>query len=128
MIKQFVKNWEENKDSFKLTFSERHPENYQDIVKEVIKTITYDSNYAPNPRDIQVIREGSFEGAFIFIIGSYNKEEHWYVRVFYGPYPASGTLESIKNKCLNRESKPTKEQIEDYTMLGSYIVQKIRDF
>ncbi len=45
MIEEFVQKWEARKDVLRQQFVGKHPENYQEIVKEVIKLMAGDSEY-----------------------------------------------------------------------------------
>ena len=70
MIKEFVTRWEENKSKARKAFSEKHPDEYVDIVREVVKALETDeyAELAPDPNRIHIIDDGGYQGTLLFII------------------------------------------------------------
>ena len=126
MISEFVERWESNKNRLKKKYSEELPESYDQIVKDVIATITLENKFfVPDPERIQCVNYSEYQGAKVYIIGSkgYSPDDYWYVRVEYGSCSGCDTLEAIKDY----DEEPTKEKVNDCMTLALHILQSIKE-
>lgn len=102
MIKQFVTRWNEKKDQLKSVFSERHPDDYEDLVTEVIKLVTTEKygDCAPDPELITEIDNGDYQGTLLYVIPEkgYQPSDYYYVKVGYGSCSGCDTLQSMKKR------------------------------
>ena len=129
MIQEFVDAFMKNKESCKTKLQERHPDNYQDIVRIVIETINEKENTLygkPNSFRIHEIDDSEYQGALLFIIPENTSQpiKYWSVKIFYGSCSASDVLQGIKDFCSAKT--PTEEQLDDYMSLALHIVHRIR--
>jgi len=123
MIQKFVDKFMEQKQELESIFSEKHPDDYKEIVINVIKIITDEDVYdVPDPERIHEIDDGDYQGTLVFIIGGtgYQPSDYWSVMIGYGSCSGCDTLEAIRGYS---DDKPTKEQIKDYMTLSLHIVQ-----
>jgi len=129
MIQTFVNRFIENKDLIRAIFRERHPEDYLEILKNVVSIIS-DSRDAPrpDPERIHVIDDSDYQGTLVFIIGEtgYQPSAYWYVRVIYGSCSSCDILERIRYSDPSLNDKPTKTQVDDYMTLALHIVQNLK--
>ena len=128
MEKDLVKRYFENKGQVLKTFTEKHPEDYAEIVEAVVKAISgYDVGLPdlPDPERIHQIDDGDYQGTLVFVIagGGYQPDDYWYVKVSYGSCSGCDTLQSISN--YSHET-PSEEQIADYMTLALHIVQGLK--
>lgn len=126
MIQEFVDKFIEKQNTL---FLDKHPDSYEDIVKEVIKTINPDEEYGePNPEKIHRINDGSYQGTLVFVIPEvgYQPWDYWYVRVSYGSCSGCDTLQRINGFSYDDDDKPSEQQSKDYQTLALHIVQKIK--
>lgn len=127
MIQEFVNRYMDKKDLLSATFAE-HPEDYKEIVKNVISVITEDDDYGdfnPDPERIHEIDDGNCQGSLVYVIGAkgYEPSDYWYVKVGYGSCSGCDTLESIKGYI---DEPSTDEQVKDYMTLALHIVQGLK--
>lgn len=128
MIQKFVARFMAKKGELKNIFLQKHPKNYENIVKSVISLITSKDDYAelnPDPERIHVINDGDYQGTLVFVIGAkgYQPSKYWYAKICYGSCSGCDTLERIKD-CSS--DNPTSEQVNDYLTLALHIVQGIK--
>lgn len=128
MDKQFIDAYMANKHEIESIFSKKHPDNYAEIVREVISAIKkgIDREYeSPDPERIIEIDHGSYQGTLVYVVGfgGYQPYEYAYVRVYYGSCSGCDTLESIKGY---DGEPPTKEQTDQYMTLALHIAQGLR--
>lgn len=128
MIKEAVAQWEKNKDAIYAAFKEKHPDNYQDVVKTVIQHITMEDDYddfSPDPNRIHEIDDGEYQGTLVYVIGAkgYQPSDYWYVKVGYGSCSGCDTLQAIKNY---DDEPPTDDQAKQYHTLALHIVQGLK--
>lgn len=127
MIKTAVENWEKNKGLIEKFFLEKHPDNYRDIVYNVISNITEEEyeDFSPDPERIHQIDDGNYQGTLVFVISAkgYTPSNYWYCMVDYGSCSGCDTLEGIRNY---DEGKPSEEQIREYMLLSLHIVQGLK--
>lgn len=128
MIDQFVTQWEKSKHLLEKVFSKKHPENYQDIVVEVIKILSVeDDKYNdPDPERVHEINDGVYQGTLLYVIGAkeYQSCDYWYVKVDYGSCSVCDTLKAIKSE--KWDNPPNPSQISDYMALALHIVQGLK--
>jgi hypothetical protein len=127
MIEKFVRNWELNKQSIRAAFEEKHPDEYIDIVREVIVDISdEDDYYSPSAARIHQINDGDYQGTLLFVIGAkgYQPSDYWYVMIGYGSCSGCDTLQRIRG--YDYDQKPTKEQVDDYMVLALHVVQQLK--
>ncbi len=128
MIKEFVKEWEAKKDTLRAKYSLAHPEDYKQIVTDVIGLFDDGSEYhgTPNKNAIHEIDDGQYQGTLVYVIPerAYQPDRYWYVRVSYGSCSGCDTLESIR---MYEEGVPSKEQVDQYMTLALHIVQRIKE-
>ena len=127
MIQEFVNRYMDKKDLLAATFA-KHPDDYEEIVKNVISVITDADDYGdfnPDPERIHEINDGDYQGTLVYVIGAkgYQPSDYWYVKVGYGSCSGCDTLESIKDYS---DEPPTDEQLKDYMTLALHIVQGLK--
>ena len=129
MIQKFVERFMESKPEIEKQFTEKHPENYEDIVRIVVEAL-YDQddeyNKTPDPKRIHRIDDGDYQGTLIFIIGAngYQPDIYWSVKVNYGSCSGCDTLEGIRGYDT---SAPSQKQVKDYMTLALHIVQGLTE-
>jgi len=132
MINEFVKAWDQDKNKIKDFFEKNHPENYSDIVLQVVKMLSesdltgFGDHEKPDPDRIHEIDDGDYQGTLIYVIGcgGYQPDKYWYVKVGYGSYSGCDTLLNIRySDC---DTKPSKDQVKQYMMLALHIIQGLR--
>jgi hypothetical protein len=126
MIKEFVERFEKNKEKLRELFSQKHPDQYSDIVKAVVEVLSDEDEYwSIDPKRIHEINDGDYQGTLLFVIAdtSYQPNNYWYVKVIYGSCSGCDTLESIKKYS---DEKPTQDQVNDYMTLALHIVQGLK--
>ena len=124
MIKEFVDKFMSNRQDLINIFSEKHPDDYKEIVKSVISILAKDEDEhdTPDPERIHEIDDGDYQGTLLFIIakGGYQPSEYWAVKVYYGSCSGCDTLQDIRGY---EDGKPSELQVKDYMTLALHIVQ-----
>lgn len=126
MIQEFVDRFMAKKDDISAVFTERHPEEYKDVVCAVVEALhdpdIYDSI---DPSRIHQIDDGSCQGTLVFVIGGsgYQPDDYWYVKVGYGSCSGCDTLQGISGYS---DEKPTAEQVAEYMTLALHVVQGLK--
>jgi hypothetical protein len=125
MIQEFVDQFMENKDALRKVFATKHPDNYEEIVKNVAWAIRSDRGGDLDPERITVIDDGNYQGTLVFVIGEagYQPSDYWYVKVSYGSCSGCDTLEAIRRY---DNEPPTDDQVDGYMTLALHIVQGIK--
>lgn len=125
MIKEFVEKFESNKAKVEGFFREKHPEDYKEVVKNVVSVLTDDEYESIDPERIYVIDDSDYHGTLLFVIAAtgYQPSDYWYVKVSYGSCSGCDTLQSISNYS---DEKPNDEQVKDYMTLALHIVQGLK--
>ena len=129
MIQEFVNAFMKNKESCKTKLQERHPDNYEDMVRIVLETINEKEDTLhkkPNSFRIHEIDDSEYQGVLLFIIpeNTFQPINYWAVKVLYGSCSASDVLQNIKGSCSAKT--PTEEQLDDYMSLALHIVQGLK--
>jgi len=126
MVERFVAAWFKRQDEVKAAFSAKAPDNYEEIVKAVVRILSETDDYsAPDPDRVHRINDGDYQGTLVFIIGAsgYQPSDYWYVKVGYGSCSGCDTLQAIGGYS---DEAPTEEQVHDYMTLALHIVQGLR--
>lgn len=127
MIKEFVEAWDERKGEIESMFRAGHPEDYEDIVKAVVRAINPDRRYGkPDPELVRSINTGDYQGTLLFVLcgSDFQTDDFWYVKVAYGSCSCCDTLEAIRSYS---DDTPTDEQVKDYMALALHILQGIKE-
>ena len=127
MIRKFVDIFQEHKNEIREQFAKKHPEEYEDIVKIVVKAIAkYDDKRTLNAENIHVINDGDYQGTLLFLIpkDDYQPDIYFYIFVDYGSCSGCDTLQSIYYDHCGEI--PTEQQVNDYMTLALHIVQSIK--
>ena len=112
----------------------KHPNNYKDLVKTVIKflsNVPYEEyEMRPDSSRIHQIDDGDYQGTLLFVIASsnYQPDTYWYVKVYYGSCSGCDTLQRIREDYRSDQDLkiPNDQQIDDYMTLALHIVQKLK--
>jgi hypothetical protein len=125
MIKEFAEKFESNKAKVEGFFREKHPEDYKEVVKNVVSVLADDEYGSIDPERIHVIDDGDYQGTLLFVIAAtgYQPSDYWYVKVSYGSCSGCDTLQSISGYS---DERPNDEQIKDYMTLALHIVQGLK--
>jgi hypothetical protein len=133
MITKFVEIFDANREKLHSIFREKHPDNYQVIVKTVIQMVHEElvkeekayADDAPDPERIVQIDHGDYQGTMLYVIGAigYQPCNYWFVKVGYGSCSGCDTLQAISDYS---EEPPTEEQANEYLTLALHIVQGLR--
>ncbi len=133
MIQKFTEVWEENKQELKKKYGDVHPQNYSEIVADVIGLISENAQNIsghpiPDPKRIHVIDDGDYQGTKVYVIGEdgYQPSSYFYVRVHYGSCSGCDTLLSIRGSMLRGENEPNDEQQAGYMRLALHIFQSLK--
>ena len=133
MIKEFVEKWDANKAALRAALTERHPEDYIDLVKMVFRLVINVDPVDGDTYDLEKIIEinnGDYQGTVIYVIplDTYQPgpDEHVYVAIGYGSCSGCDTLERIKYDDGDSIDKPSEQQISDYMTLCLHIIQKLK--
>lgn len=126
MIQEFVDRFIAAKPRLMDEFSKRHPEDYKEIVRAVVSTLSSEDGWRdPDPDRIHQIDDGEYQGTLVFVIAAqgYQPSDYWYVRVGYGSCSGCDTLQAISSYS---SEPPTPEQAEDYWTLALHVVQGLK--
>lgn len=131
MIQDAVKQWELKKENILKYFSEKHPDDYKEIVNVLIKNITSEDDYDdfnPDPERIHEINDGSYQGTLVYVIAEkgYQPNKYFYTKVYYGSCSGCDTLEGIKSEGSDYDEKPNKDQAKQYQTLALHILQSLK--
>lgn len=127
MIESFVKSWYENQNTLREKFSVKHPEDYKEVVRNVVEMLAIDNDI--DPERIHEINDGdTYQGTLVYVIGGQgiSWDRYWYVKVGYGSCSVCDTLESIRSYDHD-QGQPNSKQVDEYMTLALHIVQKLRE-
>lgn len=125
MIQEFVKKWEEKKHLLRERYAKERPDDYMDIVRNVVEILHDENDYGSiDPKRITEINHGSYQGTLVFVIASsdYQPDNYWYVRVYYGSCSGCDTLQAIQGW----DDEISKKEIDGYMTLSLHIVQRLK--
>ena len=128
MIQEFVNRFMDKKSELRFMFSEKHPEDYKDLVQKVISVLHDPSDVdAIDPGRVHEIDHGDYQGTLVYVIADdgYQPDTYWYVKVGYGSCSGCDTLEAICS-FVDCDDKPTSQQVDDYMTLALHIVQGLK--
>lgn len=122
MIKEFVPIWNENNYKIKEKFSKKHPEDYSEIVHDVVKLLP-----KLDSKKITELDHGDYQGTLVYIIpeNQYQPDIYYIIGVGYGSCSSCDTFESIREENYTSEI-PTESQSKQYWTLALHIFQSIR--
>jgi len=126
MIQKLVEHYMSNKNKIEEIYKTKHPEDYKEVVKNVIDILSTVEEYgSPDPERIHVINDGDYQGTLLYIIGAkgYQPDNYWFVKVGYGSCSGCDTLESIRGY---QNTTPNEQQIKDYMTLSLHIIQGLK--
>lgn len=125
MITEFIEKFEDQKTTLENLFRQKHPDSYQEIVRNVIGVLGNDEYGSPDKNRIHVIDDGDYQGTLVFVIAAngYQPDDYWYVKVDYGSCSGCDTLQAITEYS---DDPPTESQIKDYMTLALHIVQGLK--
>ena len=125
MIESFVKSLYENRDTLREKFSSKHPEDYKEVVRNVVEMLAIDNSI--DPGCIHEINDGgTYQGTLVYVIGGkgISLDRYWYVKIDYGSCSGCDTLESIRRY---DQGQPSSKQVDEYMTLALHIVQQLRE-
>lgn len=125
MIEEFVKAWEEKKHLLREQYAKKRPDNYMNIVRNVIELLHDEGAYSsPDPKRITEIDHGCYQGTLVFVIAAsgYQPDDYWYVRVYYGSCSGCDTLQAIQGW----DDEIDEKEINGYMTLSLHIVQRLK--
>lgn len=130
MIKEFIKQWEENKykleEYFKTTKQEEYS-SYKKIVTKLFELCLINGDNIFDLSRMTVIDDGDYQGTEIFIIPKRtyqpNISDYVITHTYYGSCSGCDTLQSI---CDYEKDLPTNEQVKEYMTLALHLVQKLK--
>jgi hypothetical protein len=126
MIQEFVDRYMAGQDALRAKFAANRPDEYADIVKAVVETITGDGRkHNPDPERIHKLDDGDYQGTLVFVIAAkgYQPSDYWYVKVGYGSCSGCDTLESLRSWGA---APPDTEELDGYMTLALHIVQRMK--
>ena len=134
MVKEFVQQWEENKESlreyFKNTKQEKYS-TYEKIVEKLFEICIPNTGRSYGDKwelgSITVVDDGDYQGTQLYIIPT-NKyqpsmEDYIIVDNYYGSCSGCDALQGISNYDYDL---PSDSQVEEYMTLCLHLVQRIR--
>ena len=125
MIKKLTKRFQDNKHKLKAKYQEERPDDYEDIVRDVIELVAGDDAYdVPDPDRITRIDEGHYQGTLVFVIGEkgYQPHGYYYVRVWYGSCSGCDTFLAIRGW----GDEVTEDEVDGYMTLALHIAQRLK--
>jgi len=133
MIQEFVKIWDKHRDKLRQKWSLKAPEDYEDLVQDVMTLIGTNTGVTgPDPNRLHIIDDGHYQGTLLFVIPAkiYQPDSYWYVKVDYGSCSGCDTLDNIREFAGFHNSgdvRPVVEQqLDDYMMLALHVVQNLK--
>lgn len=123
MIKEFVEAWERNKHELEAKFQQKHPEDYDEILRGVLELFR-ELAIRPHPRKFHRVADGDYNGTLVFVIPQEEGDDFWYVKIAYGTSWCCDTLEYIKKE--NQSDPPNEDQVKMYMTLALHIVQRLK--
>jgi len=135
MIKEVVKQWEENKhkleEYFRTTKQEKYSSSYKTILEKIIELVVIEKDEYNkwDASKITVVDDGDCQGTQLFLIptNTYQPsvEDYLITHTYYGSCSSCDTLQAI---CGYSDELPTEEQVKEYMTLSLHLVQKMKMF
>ena len=131
MVKEIIKQWEENKyklEEYLKTTKQSEYSDYKEIVKALFEhCIPKADEYSGwNIEKMTVIDDGDYQGTQIFLIpkDTYqpSAEDYIVTDTYYGSCSGCDTLQSIASYDYEL---PTESQVKEYMTLALHLVQKL---
>jgi hypothetical protein len=133
MIKEVIKQWDENKhkleEYFRTTKQEEYSGSYKSILQKIIElVVTEKDDYNKyDATKITVVNDGDYQGTQIFLIptDTYQPgiEDYLITHTYYGSCSGCDTLKAISSY---EDDLPTDEQVKEYMTLALHLVQKMK--
>jgi len=128
MIKDIVKQWENNKgklEEYFRTTEQKDYSEYEDILIATFKYVLTGKKY--NTKRLTIVDDGEYQGMRIFIIpmDTYQPyiDEYLFTYVDYGSCSGCDTLQAISDY---EDGLPNEGQIKDYMTLAMHMVQRMK--
>jgi hypothetical protein len=129
MIQVFIDAFLDRKNELAAIYSEKHPEDYKEIVFNVVKLLSNvkDGYNSMDATRIHEIDDGDYQGTLMYVIAAegYQPDDYWFVKVGYGSCSACDTLQDIQSRTPYGD-RPTAEQIKDYITLSPHVVEGLK--
>ena len=125
MIKELCERWEKKKVELFEKYSEKHPDSYESIVRDVVSLFSDDSSpIRLDPERITVIDHGQYQGTLLFVIGEegYQPERYYSIFVNYGSCGGCDTFQRIK---YDFDEDGITSQTELYMRLALHLFQSL---
>ena len=109
MILEFINRFQEIKPKLLEQFSQKEPDSYEDIFRQTLKLMFDEkSRDLPDFERIHTIDDGDYQGTLVFVVasGSYQPDNYWVTRVYYGSCSACDTFQSYSDSCNPENSAP----------------------
>lgn len=125
MIQKYVDRFMANKTQLESFLKKKHPEDYKQLVTEVVKVISTDDYGDIDPERVTEIDYGDYQGTLLYVIAAkgYQPGTFWTMKVDYGSCSGCDTLQAISDYS---NKPPTQKQIEQYTNLALNLVQSLK--
>lgn len=135
MIKEFVKQWDENKHLLEAWLKENKPSSYEDIYKKLFElVVTKPNGYGDewNWERFTTIDDGDYQGNMIFVLCSDQYQpyldDYIFTEVSYDSCSCCDTFEHIQDLEWGNNEKNTEEQVKQYMTLALHMVQETKTF
>lgn len=125
MIEEFTKRYFAKLPELRAKFTEKHPDDYMDVVRAVVEIMSDGEYGSIDPSRIHQIDDGDYQGTLVFVIAAsgYQPSDYWYCRVYYGSCSGCDTLKAIRGY---RDEKPNDDEIDQYMTLALHVVQGLK--
>lgn len=126
MIQLYVDRFMANKSQLEAVLAKKHPNDYKELVIEVVKAISSNDYDDLDAERIHEINDGNYQGTLLYVIATtgYRPDKYWTMKVSYGSCSGCDTLQNIHEYS---DDPPTKDQIEAYMTLALHIVQGLKE-
>lgn len=126
MIKEVIEDFERAKENIRDIIIEKHPEDYEYLVRLVFDCINKGDGYSflratPELNQLECIQNGDRQGSLLYVSPDRNNNGFFIVCIYYGSCSGCDTLERIREYSNN---KPSPQQVEDYLTLCLHIAQR----
>lgn len=127
MIMRFVQRFNKALPSLKEEWQKNPPQSYSALLKSLIEAISSGDDYTsnePDPKRIQVVNFGDYQGTLVAVIGArgYQPYQHWVVSIGYGSCSACDSLQGAVG--YMEDGSP--EDMDSLCRIALHIVQSLR--